>query len=178
MKNAVLKWLATLVAAGTVVVFVATFAFGAENPSMQVTLVWPGLPTPTCTFNDATQTVVLDDIAASAFSDKSLYSVTPFDVRIKCDTDVTLVKIIPSGTPDGDDETAFSNTGSAKHVALRLLDQDKQVLLPDGTIGVSVVPSGDGEGNYTFSAGYVATAPGQVTAGNFASTATLSFEYD
>ena len=178
MKHALLKWMITLVAAGTVVAFVATYAYAAENPSMQVTLIWPALPNPTCAFNDATQTVVLDDIAASAFSDKSIYSVTSFDVNIKCEAEITSVKITPSGAPDDDDGTAFSNTGSATHVALRLLDKNKEVLLPDGTTAVTVTPSGDGEGSYTFSAGYLATVPGQVTAGSFVSTATLSFQYE
>lgn len=177
MKDAVCKWLATLVAAATVVVFVAMNAFAAESPSMPVTLIWPGVPTPTCTFNDEAQTVVLDDITSKAFSDASVRNVTTFTVGITCDSDVTSVLVVPRGTPDGEDDTLFSNTGSAKHVALRLM-RNGNTMEPDGSIGSRVTPAEGGDESLTYSAGYVATAPGEVTPGSFASTATFSFLYD
>lgn len=163
--------------AGAAILSIASHALAA-NPSMTVTFTWPAMPYPTCTFNDETQTVILDDITSKTFTDTGVRNVTSFTVGIMCEAGITAVSVVPTGTPDSNDDTAFSNTGSSEHVALRLLDKDSRVLLPDGSTRVNVVPTDSREASYTFSAGYVATAAGEVTPGSFASTVTLSFEYD
>lgn len=129
-----------------------------------------------CSFNNQDQTVYLDDTLVTSFTDNAIRGEKDFDVDISC-SGTSTVKIVPTGTPDTIDPTAFKNTSSASNVALRLLDSDNEILLPDGTKSVTV-NTNEGSGSYRFRAGYVASEPGNVTAGNFISTVNLNFEYD
>lgn len=145
----------------------------ADNPTTTIPLTGR-IVSNTCTFNNANQTVTLSKVSLAAFRDNGVKAAKNFTVGIACGAGVSMVKIVPTGQADAIDETAFSNSGSAENVGLRLLSSDGQVLSPDGSIGVSLTPSG-GSGSYTFQAGYVAT--GNVSGGSFTSMVTLSFDY-
>lgn len=149
----------------------------AADSSSTIITITGTVVSKTCTFDDATQLVELDEINTREFTDAGVKKRTEFPVSISCGRGVTSVSIVPKGTPDLLDPTAFANTGQSTGVALRLLDASDNVLLPDGTSQVLVMPT-EGKGRYSFRGGYVATAPGAVTAGDFVSVATLYFNYD
>lgn len=154
---------------------------GAVNPTATITISGT-VVSKTCTFDEATPpTVVLSDIGAREFTDTAAKKVVNVPVAITCGAGVAqTVQIVPTGTADTADTTAFKNTGASTGVALRFMDASDNALLPNGTKTVSVSLPGTGErkGAYTFKAGYVATAPGAVSGGNFASVVTLSFNYN
>lgn len=145
----------------------------ADNPTTIIPLTGRVLAN-TCTFNNASQTVTLNKVSPADFRDSSIKATQNFTVEITCSAGISTVQIVPTGLPDAIDETAFANSGNAENVGLRLLSSDGQVLAPDGSVGVSVTPSG-GSGSYTFQAGYVAT--GSVSGGSFTSMVTMSFDY-
>ena len=145
----------------------------ADNPTTTIPLTGRVVAN-TCTFNNANQTVTLSKVSPTEFRNSGIKAAKNFTVGITCAAGVSTVRIIPSGLADALDETAFSNSGNAENVALRLLTSNGQVLAPDGSQGVSVTPK-SGSGSYTFQAGYVAT--GNVSAGSFTSMVTLSFDY-
>lgn len=157
-------------------IFIWPSALQAEQKSASVIFTVKVISR-TCSFENEFQVVRLDDITTREFTDNSIRAASKFNVGITCGSGVSAVKMVPTGTPDGTDATAFLNTGAARNVALRLLDAEGQILLPDGSRNVTIVPKG-GEGNYIFTAGYVATAAGQVTGGGFMSTVTFSFNYE
>lgn len=129
----------------------------------------------TCSFDTADQTVFLDDIAVSDFTDNTIKAPKSFAVDFSCGAGVSSVNIKLSGQPDSNDATAFRNKSDAKNVALRLLDNDMGVLGPSNS-KVTVTPI-SGRGSYTFTAGYVATAD-NVTEGGFQADVGLNFMYD
>jgi minor fimbrial subunit len=168
--------IAALLFVGLIALSTATESLSETNPAMVVTFNWRVLR-PTCSFKTSVQNVTLDDITDRAFTDTDVRNATPFTVGITCQSGLDTVKIVPAGTPDTQDPTAFANTGTAGNVALRLMDKAGKTLRPDGSSGVAVTPQ-SGEGSYTFSAGYVATSVGKVTPGSFVSVVSLTFEYD
>lgn len=145
----------------------------ADNPTTVIPLTGQVVAN-TCIFNNANQTVTLSKVSPADFRDSGIKAPTNFTVGITCAASVSAVQIIPTGQSDALDNTAFTNSGSAENVGLRLMSSDGLVLVPDGSTRVSVTPS-DGSGSYTFQAGYVAT--GNVTAGSFTSMVTMSFDY-
>jgi P pilus assembly protein, pilin FimA len=151
----------------------------AANPTAVITLTGT-VVSRTCTFDETVASVVLDDINPREFTDGSMKKARDVVVGITCGSGVSSVKIVPTGTADAADTTAFKNTGASTGVALRFTNASGSTLLPGGTSSVQVTPSGTAEktGSYTFKAGYVATAPGAVTGGNFASMVTLNFNYE
>lgn len=164
--------------ASTVLFFVMTmpsFSLRADNPVTTITITGTVI-NKTCSFNDVSQTVTLDDIYITDFSDTSIKGGKNVSVGISCGDGVSSVKIVPTGTADTNDNTAFSNTGTASNVALRFQDSAGTTLFPDGSSSVTVTPS-EGEAVYTFKAGYVATG-GKVTAGSFISQVNMSFDYE
>ncbi|WP_312629563.1 fimbrial protein [Scandinavium sp.] len=155
----------------------ATAQTMAANPTGQFTITTTILSR-TCTFDNETQTVALENVETREFSDQSMKKPQTFDVNIHCDNGVSSVKIVPSGPADDTgDATAFKNQGDAANVALRLQNAEGNVLTPDGNSSVTVTPE-DGVGAYRFRVGYVATQPGKVSAGGFSAAVTLRFAYD
>lgn len=167
---------AAVIAAGVLLSMALQPDASAADPTTIITITGT-VVSRTCTFDEATQSVPLEEINTREFTDTGVKKSTTFPVAISCGSGVTSVSIVPDGTPDSQDPTTFANTGQSTGVALRLLDASGNVLLPDGTSKVSVTPVA-GKGSYSFRAGYVATAPGAVTGGDFVSVATLSFNYD
>lgn len=131
----------------------------------------------TCSFSVAEQLVTLPGISTLMLTDTSPKNIKNFSIELSCGSGVKAFYLIPSGTPDDINPSDFANTGSAKNIALRLFDKDGNILRPDGTSKVSVIPA-DKVGNYTFKAGYVATKPNSVTGGSFVSLVNLNIEYD
>lgn len=168
--------LASVLVMGALLSLVSQSDARAAHPSTLIT-VTVTVVDKTCTFDEASQSVELDEITTRGFMDTGIKKRTEFPVTITCAGAVASVNIVPEGTPDLQDPTAFANTGQSSGVALRLLDASDNVLRPDGTSQVSVVPV-EGKGSYRFRAGYVATAPGAVTSGDFVSVVTLGFNYD
>lgn len=148
----------------------------AENPTQIITISGT-VVSKTCAFDDTTSTVILDDIGSREFTDATARKLTDVLVSITCGAGVTSVNIVPSGIEDETNNTLFRNTGDATGVGLRLQNESGTAMLPSGSTNVSVVPA-SGKGSYTFRAGYVATAPGEVTGGSFLSQVTLNFDYN
>lgn len=148
----------------------------AADPTQIVTFTGT-VVSKTCTFDDTTPTVVLDDIGIGEFTDSGLKKLKYVSVSITCGSGVASVKIVPSGIPDETNNTLFRNTGVSSGVGLRLLSASGALMFPSGNNSVQVTPV-LGKGLYSFMAGYVATAPGAVTSGSFLSQVTLNFNYN
>ncbi|TLV05904.1 fimbrial protein [Klebsiella indica] len=168
--------MASVMTAGLLVSLISQTDAVAADPT-QIVAFTGMVVNKTCTFDDVTSTVVLDDIGTREFTDTAVKKLKDVPVSITCGAGVTSVKIVPSGTPDEQNDTLFSNTGDSTGVALRLQDLSGTTMLPSGSTNVSVIPS-SGKGSYTFRVGYVATAPGTVTGGRFLSQVTLNFNYN
>ncbi|HAT3904531.1 TPA: fimbrial protein [Citrobacter koseri] len=164
--------------AGMITIMDLSAAVAATTASESIKIVrrWPAS---TCRFTNEVQTVLFDDIFANAFKREPIQGLKSFSVGINCGTNVSKVNIVPSGDPDDVDISAFKNIGGASNVALRLMDTNSNILLPDGTSRVSLIPEPVGEEtSYTFIAGYVAIKPESVGAGTFTAWVNLTFDYD
>lgn len=130
----------------------------------------------TCTFDNANQSVSLNTISVRDFLENPVPVLQEFTVTITCGSGVSSVQLSFSGSPDISDHTAFANTGQATGVALRLLHEDK-VILPDGSY-TAPIPVVNNTGKIILKAGYTVTSLSTFSAGDFESTAILSFIYD
>ncbi|MBJ9122320.1 type 1 fimbrial protein [Citrobacter koseri] len=169
-----------LLAIPGLVIFIFSFSLWASTQPKGNFTISTRVVSRTCEFNDALQTIILDDISTSAFKDSSIKAVQQFTVNITCGTGVSSVNIVVSGSADTSDTTLFKNTaqnpsGNTTGVGLRVFDNDN-VIRPDGLTPVLIVPVNQ-TGSHTFKAGYVATRPGNVTPGAFATSLTLQFDY-
>ncbi|MGS3490025.1 fimbrial protein [Enterobacter hormaechei subsp. xiangfangensis] len=134
---------------------------------------------PTCSFSEANKVITLEDVSELEFVDSSIHGAKDVKIELSCQYARlgNVVKLIPEGTADSVDSSAFQNTGTAQNVALRLQDNDGNVLTPDKTASVPVTVR-DNKGSYTFKLGYVATTPGEVIGGTFSSTVILNLKYE
>lgn len=157
-----------------VITSIATSCY-ADTPSAIFTLSGRVISR-TCTFDNADQSVSLNTISIRDFLKSPVPVLQEFTVAITCGSGVSSVRLSFSGTPDMTDNTAFANTGQAKGVALRLL-HGGNMIFPDGSYEVPV-PVVNNAGKSTLQAGYTVTSPDALSAGEFESTAILSFIYD
>ncbi|MBJ9260676.1 type 1 fimbrial protein [Citrobacter amalonaticus] len=175
--NKLIRTMWTSLATGLALSLILLTRADADVSSPQTVTITGTVVSNTCSFDDVAPTVVLDDIGTSEFTNATVRKLKDVSVNITCGAGVTSVKIVPTGTEDGIDNTLFKNTGTSTGVGLRLQGSDGTIMLPSGSSEVSVTPI-SGKGNYTFKAGYVATTPNTVTSGQFLSQVTLNFNYN
>lgn len=134
----------------------------------------------TCEFKDSSNVIVLDDITTGAFTDNSIKAIKSLPINISCGTGVNAVNVVISGTPDTLDDSLFRNnaqnpSGNATGIGLQVSDKGR-IIQPNASGGVLINLTNQ-VGSRTLQAGYVATQPGHVTSGAFATSLTLQFNY-
>ncbi|MCW5001473.1 fimbrial protein [Enterobacter roggenkampii] len=157
--------------------FLNSTLYAANITSTQFTITGV-LEAKTCSFNGNPLTVELPEVDTRSLNNNhSIQGKTDFTLSINCSGGVTSVYITPYGTPNlNGDSTLFLNIKSAQNVGLRLLDENGNILTPDGTRKVKIEYDESG-GKYTFSAGYEPTGSGRVSGGGFQSLVEFTLNY-
>lgn len=131
----------------------------------------------TCSFNETSRTIQLPEVDTQTLNGNAISGSTKFALKLNCQKGVSIVSIVPSGTPvESGDTTLFMNSGSAKNVGLRLLDNGNNVLTPDGQSKATFDAQTSG-GVYVVTVGYAGTGSGRVSGGSFLSVVTFSLNY-
>ncbi|WP_421512187.1 fimbrial protein [Enterobacter sp. JS8-1] len=151
--------------------------YAANITSTQLTITG-FLEAKTCSFNETALTVDLPEVDTRSLNNSNtIQGKTEFPLSMNCSGGVTSINIIPSGTAvTNGDNTLFLNTASARNVGLRLLDNNGNVLMPNGQKKVTINYE-QTNGTYKFSAGYAATGSGRVSGGSFQALVTFSIDY-
>ncbi|EBY6849593.1 fimbrial protein [Salmonella enterica subsp. enterica] len=174
MKNNQLRILACSLALGLSCV---SFFSHAANITYNTFTITGILEAKTCSFVNKTQTVDLVEVGTKELINNKEYGMTPVKIELDCPAGVSVVSLIPSGlAPESGDSTLFRNTGTAKNVGLRLYDNMKNIMKPDGLSRATFNPALSAN-TYTFQAGYARTNTARVTAGSFNAVVTLSLDY-
>lgn len=155
-----------------------SFPLHAANNTSTTFTITGVLEAKTCSFNEATQAINLPEVDTRSLAGSSIiHGKTNFTLTLNCSGGVSTVSIIPSGTAVANgDTTLFLNTGTAKHVGLRLLDSAGNVLTPNGQ-SKATFNMDTSSGMYTFSAGYAGTGTGRVSGGSFEAVVIFSLDY-
>lgn len=140
----------------------------------------------TCTIDSssAKQSIKLDDISDRDIRGKGTTGGAK-DVVIRltnCGSGASAVEVSASGSPDGEDASAFANTlkqadGGATGVAIYFFQTDGTTkFVPAGTIKQTSRLTPSVNNTLTYKASYVGTKD-TVTAGNFSAAVNMTFNY-
>ncbi|MGM8844765.1 fimbrial protein [Enterobacter roggenkampii] len=175
LNNALQKFIFGLTAIGMPVLNSDLYAANITSTQFTITGI---LEAKTCTFNETALTVDLPEVDTRSLNNSNtIQGKTDFTLSLNCSGGVTTVNITPQGSAmSNGDNTLFLNTASAKNVGLRLLDNNGNVLMPNGQKKVTINYE-QTNGTYKFSAGYAATGSGRVSGGSFQALVTFSIDY-
>lgn len=164
------------------------FAANSPTPSSAKVSITATVVASTCTagWDSAGVAVDLGKVASSGMVNPGdIGASKPFSLSLTGCTGITKVDVSASGTPDGADDQAFANTGSAKGVAVELFGGDGQTgqLTPNNATSSVSYAVTDGDATLPFLAKLERTAAANAdetgyAAGDVSSVANLSLTYE
>lgn len=174
MKSDTLRYLFYVLALGLTTLSGSVQAATVTSTTFTISGV---LEAKTCSFHESSRSIQLPDVDTRTLNSNAISGSTKFPLILDCQKGVSVVSIVPSGTPvESGDKTLFLNSGSAKNVGLRLLDTAGNVLTPDGQRKATFEAQESG-GLYIMTVGYAGTGSGRVSGGSFLSVVTFSLDY-
>lgn len=174
MKSNILRYLFSALALSFTIL---SNSLKATNISSTTFTISGVLEAKTCTFNETSRTIQLPDIDTKTINNNNISGSTKLALMLDCQKGVSLVSIVPLGKPvEHGDTTLFLNTGSAKNVGLRLLDNAGNIMTPDGRSKAKFDVQTSG-GVYIMSVGYAKTGNGRASGGTFQSVVTFFLDY-
>lgn len=136
----------------------------------------------TVSVNTVSRTIEFSPIGARSLSEAgSGGEWTNFQLKvIDCPESVQRVTMTLSGTVDNDDATAFANSGSAQHVALRLTNSTRDLVYSNGSLITKDIEISEADGmrysRFPLSA-RIFTPLGGTRGGTFVSVVNADFTY-